>query len=270
MTVGLGTGSTVAYLLAPLADRGLSIRCVATSPATERRRARARALGRAVRRPRPARHRDRRRRPGGPRRLAGQGRRRRTRPREDRRRRGGAVRGDRRLRKAGRASSSPPVPLELSSFGLRATLRALGETELRDAPPSPDGGVLADYVAPVDAPGGARRAARGDAGRGRPRALPAGDGQRRVWSGAASGPRRSSWRHRRSQPPRRWSGTLRSSSRGRARAAGGCGGRSGAGMSAIGGLRGAGGSTGTWRGPGPSSASRSRARCSRRWTRGAS
>ncbi len=36
MTVGLGTGSTVAHLLPPLADRGLSIRCVATSPATER------------------------------------------------------------------------------------------------------------------------------------------------------------------------------------------------------------------------------------------
>jgi ribose 5-phosphate isomerase A len=34
MTVGLGTGSTVAYLLAPLAARRLAIRCVATSPAT--------------------------------------------------------------------------------------------------------------------------------------------------------------------------------------------------------------------------------------------
>ena len=47
---------------------------------------------------------------------------------------------------------SPPVPLELSSFGLRATLRALGEAELRDAPPSPDGGVLADYLGPVGDP----------------------------------------------------------------------------------------------------------------------
>ena len=47
---------------------------------------------------------------------------------------------------------SPPVPLELSSFGLRATLRALGEAGLRDAPPSPDGGVLADYVGPVGDP----------------------------------------------------------------------------------------------------------------------
>ena len=35
MTVGLGTGSTVAYLLAALGRRGLTIRCVATSPRTE-------------------------------------------------------------------------------------------------------------------------------------------------------------------------------------------------------------------------------------------
>ncbi len=42
MTVGLGTGSTVAYLLPALAARGLELRCVATSPATEER---ARGLG---------------------------------------------------------------------------------------------------------------------------------------------------------------------------------------------------------------------------------
>src|SRR4051794_401718 len=35
MIVGLGTGSTVAYLLPALAVRGLDLRCVATSPATE-------------------------------------------------------------------------------------------------------------------------------------------------------------------------------------------------------------------------------------------
>ena len=34
MTVGLGTGSTVAYLLPALARSGLSLRCVATSPRT--------------------------------------------------------------------------------------------------------------------------------------------------------------------------------------------------------------------------------------------
>src|SRR6202166_5243435 len=35
MTVGLGTGSTVAYLLPALAKRALDIVCAATSPATE-------------------------------------------------------------------------------------------------------------------------------------------------------------------------------------------------------------------------------------------
>ena len=35
MTVGLGTGSTVAYLLPALASRNLSLRCVATSQHTE-------------------------------------------------------------------------------------------------------------------------------------------------------------------------------------------------------------------------------------------
>src|ERR1700684_3046783 len=35
MTVGLGTGSTVAYLLPALAKRYLDILCSATSPATE-------------------------------------------------------------------------------------------------------------------------------------------------------------------------------------------------------------------------------------------
>src|ERR1700735_2790085 len=42
MTVGLGTGSTVAYLLPALAKRQLSIRCVATSLRTEQA---ARELG---------------------------------------------------------------------------------------------------------------------------------------------------------------------------------------------------------------------------------
>ncbi len=43
--VGLGTGSTVAHLLPALAARGLSLRCAATSPATEHA---ARELGLVV------------------------------------------------------------------------------------------------------------------------------------------------------------------------------------------------------------------------------
>jgi ribose 5-phosphate isomerase A len=45
-----------------------------------------------------------------------------------------------------------PVPLELLSFGLRATLRLLDPATLREAPPSPDGGVIADYRGPVGDP----------------------------------------------------------------------------------------------------------------------
>ena len=40
----------------------------------------------------------------------------------------------------------PPVPLELLEFGLAATLRRLGSVRLRDVPRSPDGGVIADYT----------------------------------------------------------------------------------------------------------------------------
>ena len=47
---------------------------------------------------------------------------------------------------------SPPVPLELLSFGLAATLLALQPTDLRPVPPSPEGGVIADYHGPVDDP----------------------------------------------------------------------------------------------------------------------
>jgi ribose 5-phosphate isomerase A len=53
---------------------------------------------------------------------------------------------------------TPPIPLELLAFGLPATLRRLAPTELRGGPPSPDGGIIADYRGPVTNP--ARLAAR--------------------------------------------------------------------------------------------------------------
>ena len=152
MTVGLGTGSTVAFLLPPLAARNLSIRCVATSPATE---SAASQLGLEVQ---PFDGFDRLD-------LAIDG--------------ADQVAPDGWLVKGGGGAHvrekivaaaaerfvvivdsgkpvealTPPVPLELSGFGLRATLRALNNAELRDAPPSPDGGVLADYAAPFADPG---------------------------------------------------------------------------------------------------------------------
>ena len=48
----------------------------------------------------------------------------------------------------------PPVPVELLSFGLAATLLHLGEAAVvrPGAPASPDGGVIADYHGPIDDP----------------------------------------------------------------------------------------------------------------------
>lgn len=45
-----------------------------------------------------------------------------------------------------------PVPLELLAFGVAATLGRLHPSELRAAPRSPDDGVLADYLGVVDDP----------------------------------------------------------------------------------------------------------------------
>jgi ribose 5-phosphate isomerase A len=45
---------------------------------------------------------------------------------------------------------APPVPLELLEFGLAATLERLGDVVLRDAPASPDGGVIADYTGALE------------------------------------------------------------------------------------------------------------------------
>ncbi len=151
--VGLGTGSTVAYLLPALARRGLDIVCVATSVATERAAA---DLGLRVvsfdvldrldiaidgaDQIDPASWLIK----GG----------------------GGAHTREKIVAAAAErfvviASSekvvdalSPPVPLELLAYGLAATLHGLAPIARRDAPPSPDGGVIADYQGAVDDPAG--------------------------------------------------------------------------------------------------------------------
>jgi ribose 5-phosphate isomerase A len=47
----------------------------------------------------------------------------------------------------------PPIPLELLEFGIAATLRAVAPAEVRSGwPPSPDGGVIADYRGAVPDP----------------------------------------------------------------------------------------------------------------------
>ena len=133
MTVGLGTGSTVAYLLPALAERGLTLRCVATSVGIEEQ---ARSAGLPVE------------------------------PFEGIARLDIAIDGadqiapDGWIVKGGGAAHTrekvvaassdrfvviassdklvetiaPPIPLELLAYGLDATLARLGEVELRNVP----------------------------------------------------------------------------------------------------------------------------------------
>ena len=151
MRVGLGTGTTVAHLLPVLAARSLAIECVATSPATEQLAVR---LGLTVH------------------------------PFDATERLDIAIDGadqispDRWLIKGGGGahtrekivaacadrfvviadstkpvdSLSAPVPVELLTFGLSATLAHLAPTKVRDVPPSPDGGVIADYLGEIGDP----------------------------------------------------------------------------------------------------------------------
>jgi ribose 5-phosphate isomerase A len=142
--VGLGTGTTVAYLLPALARRRLRLRCVATSPTTEHA---ARELGLAVDPFEEIAELDvaidgaDQVAPSGW--LVKGG--------------GGAHTREKVVAAAARRfivivsadkdveQLSGPVPLELLRFGLRATLRAVTGARLRpDAPPTADHGVLAD------------------------------------------------------------------------------------------------------------------------------
>ncbi|MBK5220398.1 MAG: ribose-5-phosphate isomerase RpiA [Thermoleophilia bacterium] len=153
MTVGLGTGSTVAHLLPAIARRELrNIRCVATSVATAEQ---ARELGIPVEEFNSLNRLD----------IAIDGT--------------DEVSADGWLIKGGGAahlrekivaaaaerfivigdSSKPvealrgPVPLELFGFGAASTLARLGaEVELRDVPSSPDGGTIADYRGEIGDP----------------------------------------------------------------------------------------------------------------------
>jgi ribose 5-phosphate isomerase A len=152
MRVGLGTGSTVAYLLPALAARGLSLRCVATSPATEQEALR---LGLAVEPFVTIDHLD----------IAIDGADQVSRDHWLIKGGGGAHVREKIVAAAAErfvvivstdklvARLAPPVPVELLSFGLQATLDALVPCQLRDdAPPSPDGGVIADYLGPIEGP----------------------------------------------------------------------------------------------------------------------
>lgn len=149
MTVGLGTGSTVGYLIPALASRGLTLTCVATSPATEKK---ARAAGLDVRS-----FSD----PSSPTRLdiaidgadqvapdgwlvKGAGA-------AHTREKVVAAAADRFVVIVSSEklveSLASPVPLEILSFGAAATLRRLGGARVRPGTPaSPDGGIIADWM----------------------------------------------------------------------------------------------------------------------------
>jgi ribose 5-phosphate isomerase A len=149
--VGLGTGSTVAHLLPALARRGLDLRCAASSPATETR---ARELGLrlcdldelggldiAI---------------DGADQIAPDG--------WLIKGGGGAHTREKILARAAErfvviasaekavSALGPPVPLELMRFGAHTTLALLDGARLRDAPPSPDGNLIADYCEPFEDP----------------------------------------------------------------------------------------------------------------------
>jgi ribose 5-phosphate isomerase A len=153
MTVGLGTGSTVAHLLPAIARRGLTdIRCVATSVATEEQ---ARELGIPVEQFNSLSRLD----------IAIDGTDEVT-PDGWLIKGGGAAHLREKIVAAAAArfvviadSSKPvealrgPVPLELFGFGAASTLARLGsEVELREVPPSPDGGTIADYRGEIGDP----------------------------------------------------------------------------------------------------------------------
>ncbi len=151
MTVGLGTGTTVVHFLRALAARGLQLRCVATSLHTETV---ARELGLAVE------------------------------PFDELKRLDIAVDGadqvapDGWLVKGGGAAHTrekivaataerfvviassdklveaigPPIPLEILPYGASSTLARAAPAGVRDVPPSPDGGLIADYRGAVEDP----------------------------------------------------------------------------------------------------------------------
>jgi ribose 5-phosphate isomerase A len=150
--VGLGTGSTVAYLLPALAARGLRLRCVSTSDETERL---ARELGLAVESFAELDRLD----------VAIDGADQVTPDGWLIKGGGGAHMREKVVAAAAErfvviVSSDktcdrlqPPVPLEILAFGARSTLRRLGEARVRaGAPPSPDGGLIADWLGAVDDP----------------------------------------------------------------------------------------------------------------------
>jgi ribose 5-phosphate isomerase A len=160
MSIGLGTGSTVELLLAPLAARRLSLRCVATSPRTEEA---ARALGLSIE---PFGSVERldiaidgadQVAPDGWLVKGGGGAHTREKVVEAAADRFIVIVDGSKLVEA----IAPPIPFELLAFGEASVLRALSPSEVRGVARTPDGGIIADYRGSVGDP--AALAARFDA-----------------------------------------------------------------------------------------------------------
>jgi ribose 5-phosphate isomerase A len=151
MIVGLGTGSTVGFLLPALARRRLSISCVATSPRTMRA---ASGLGLDVRPFDIVDHLDMaidgadQIAPDGWLVKGGGGAHTREKIVAAAASRFVVIGDSRKPVEVIRA----PIPLELLEFGLSATLRRLEPALVREAPKSPDGGILADFHGDVGEP----------------------------------------------------------------------------------------------------------------------
>ncbi len=153
MRVGLGTGSTVAYLLPALAERGLTgLRCVATSIETAKQ---ATALGLPVESFDELDELDiaidgaDQVAPDGWIVKGGGGAHTREKAVAAAADRFVVIVGENKLVERLHA----PVPLELLAFGLPATLRRLGGVTIRAGwPPSPDAGVIADYHGEIGDP----------------------------------------------------------------------------------------------------------------------
>ena len=150
--VGLGTGSTVAHLLPALAARGLrGVRCVATSPATERA---ALELGLTVVALDELGHLDVT--------IDGADQ---IDPRGWLIKGGGAAHTREKIVAAATrrfvviasaekavSALAPPVPVEILRFGCRTTLAAIAPAQLREVPASPDGNLIADHLGAVGDP----------------------------------------------------------------------------------------------------------------------
>ncbi len=150
MIVGLGTGTTVAYLLPALASRKLSVRCVATSPRTQEV---ASSLGLHVE-------------PfimdrldlaiDGADQISPEGWLVKGGGGAHTREKLVAIAAERFVVIVDSTKVVPalhaPVPLELIAFGIESTLARLGTARRREAPPTPNGGIIVDFFGEVGDP----------------------------------------------------------------------------------------------------------------------